>query len=318
MSATSSNQRKKLGLKIGLNARGEGVTDLSTRKPAVASAFGDANDSDDDDESSDNNVHQNLVGRAAVNYSISKQQAIIRSQVDAAMASTDASIYDYDGAYDSFHSSDQNKQIDDPLESSDSNRKSRYIDDLMKSAKLRKVDRDIAYERKVSRDQKAEEEEQPEYRNKDRFITSSYKRQLDERHRHQEQDLLRQKQEEENDVTKRTDGLGIASFYGNMTKNVLTDTNQFDETRPSFNDAEDTGKSSSRESLDDAKRRNGNDDDNKNVDRFVLNQSKTATPLASVKDFNEQRMKIRFQREEKVKAARARYFQRHGIAVTFE
>ena len=230
MNINISHKRKTdSNLTMGLNTRGRVESRTNVRNRSSRSALDDS-DTDDDDNDDDNPTEESnhhRSGRDAVNRSIAKQQAAIRAQAVASAMSIDASIYDYDGVYDTLHNTDPNAAaaatatVTTSTSSTTDSRKSRYIEDLMKTAKVRKMERDIAYDRKVARDQQVEEEAEPEFRNKDRFITSSYKRQLEERHQYQQQESIRQQMEEQHDITKRSDGgLGIASFYGNITQQI--------------------------------------------------------------------------------------------------
>ena len=318
----SSIQSKKSNLTIGINSRGGGdgtTTGVSHRRPT--SAFDDDDDtehSNDDDDA----TTPNRSGRDAVNHAIAKQQAAIRAQTSAAAATLkDTTIYDYDGVYDSIHKNSSSSKA--TTTTTDTTRKSRYIEDLMKTAKVRKMERDIAYDRKVARDQHAEEEAEPEFRKKDRFITSSYKRQLEERNQYEQQESIRQKIEDENDITKRSDGgVGIARFYGNISKqsDSTNDGNHKDIQPPLKDDStiEDTshtkeditssfhGKNNQHNTLG---KRSRQEESNRSSN---TNNEQRATTNDS-DDLIDARTKIRFLREAKVKAARDRYFQRHNI-----
>jgi coiled-coil domain-containing protein 55 len=329
MNINNSGKRKlgqvpKSDLEMGLNTRGgEGVT--RSRNRLGFSALNGDDDSDEDNEHDNDGTNPNLSGREAVNHSIAKQQARIRAQAAAAaMSEMDASIYDYDGVYDSIHATDRTTTTTD-------SKKSRYIENLMKTAKIRKIERDIAYDRKVARDQQVEEEAEPEFRNKDRFITSSYKRQLEERHQYEQQESIKQQIEDQNDITKRSDGgFGIASFYGNITQQ---------QTPSSYRDDAATGRNtrqtSSMEMTVNEKDKNTLHSTEKTSDLFqassnsnhkddTIPTSRPSKPSASTKDqvvvdvtnnyeqeHQQQEKSARVLREAKVQAARDRYFQRH-------
>jgi coiled-coil domain-containing protein 55 len=311
ISVSKAPAKKTKGFALGLNARGAGA----------AAAFGGGDD--DDDDSSSQEEGQAATGREAVNRAIAKEQAALRARaVAAAAAGGDAAVYDYDGAYESFHIDAKKKEsakADDP-------RQSRYTGDLLKAAEQRKRERDIAYERKVARDQAAEEAAEPEFRGKEKFVTAAYKRKLEERKVWQAQDEEQRKIEEENDVTKRTDGVGMASFYGNLTKNVAMgggklETNASpngddEDPRPSFDDPQRVG---FLDGHDRAKNRDEDDivDGTGQGRKSTISHSREAKALDNneiEEDALERRKRMRLLRERKVEAARARYFQRQSMA----
>lgn len=79
-------------------------------------------------------------------------------------------MYDYDGVYDKMHALE--KKLKEP-----DTKESRYISDLLEAAKKRGHERDIANERKISREQ---EQEEAEFQGKDKFVTKAYKQKLAE------------------------------------------------------------------------------------------------------------------------------------------
>ncbi len=172
-------------------------------KKAQPNVFGD--DDDYDEPSS----------RSRVNQAVRSEQDALKRRAQKAMQMTDANVYDYDGAYDSFHKNPAAEQE----EAKDDDRKSRYIADLLEAAKKRKHERDIVYEKKIAREQAIEETEQ-DFRGKEKFVTAAYRKKLEERELWLAQDEQQRKEDEENDVTKKTGGLGMATFYGSLSYNT--------------------------------------------------------------------------------------------------
>ena len=301
--------KKKRGFALGLNARGV----------AAAAAFGHVAG----DDSSSEEEPPATSGREAVNRAIAKEQAALRARAAAAAdGSLDAAaVYDYDGAYDSFHLDTKKKET-----AKEDSKESRYIGDLLKAAEQRKQERDVAHERKVARDQAAEEEAEPEFRGKEKFVTAAYKRKLQERKVWQAKEEKQQRLEEENDVTKRTEGVGMASFYGNLTKNVAmgggTGENSAspggddDHPRPYHDKATSglgflegfaKGNEADIEANVATIENNGERSASSQPEANALDEKKTA------EDPKERRKQMRLLRESKVEAARARYFQRQGM-----
>jgi Coiled-coil domain-containing protein 55 (DUF2040) len=300
--------KKKKGYALGLNARGA----------TAVNAFGGGDASSDEERPA--------AGRDAVNRAIAKEQAALRARAAAAAADGNMNpLYDYDGAYDSFHPDTKKKE-----QAKVDSKESRYIGDLLKAAEQRKQERDIAHERKVAREQAAEEEADPEVRGKEQFVTAAYKRKLEERKVWHEQEEKQRKIDDENDVTKRTDGVGMASFYGNLNKNVAmgggvtisekkkTSHSDGDDPRLSHDDA-----TSDLGFLDGFAKGDGGDiqenatDTNKNVEPTALSQPEAIAinDKEVAEDPAERQKRIRLIREKKVEGARARYFQRQGMTV---
>lgn len=176
-------------------------------KTVQSNVFGDDGDDDDYDAPS---------SRAGVNQAVRSEQDALKLRAQKAIQMSEASLYDYDGAYDSFQKETTTEQEKTTKED---DRKSRYIADLLEAAKKRKHEKDIIYEKKIAREQAVEDAEE-DFRGKEKFITAAYRKKLEERELWLAQDERQRKKEEENDVTKQASGLGMANFYGNLSNNV--------------------------------------------------------------------------------------------------
>jgi len=115
----------------------------------------------------------------------------------------DSNIYDYDAVYDSLKPKKKMNQ-------EDKERKPKYMSNLLAAAAVRKRDATIAEEKKLAREREAEGEE---YADKEKFVTSAYKKQQEENRRLEEEERLREEQE-----AKSSKGTGMTSFYKNMLK----------------------------------------------------------------------------------------------------
>jgi coiled-coil domain-containing protein 55 len=279
---------------FGLNARG-------AKKAPKKNVFGD----DDDDE--EERAHQEEPprdARAMVNQALRKEQEALRQRAKKSMEAQ-AEIYDYDGAYESF-----SKQPD-AKEGGGEAKKSRYIGELLKTAQDRKLDRDIAMERKVAREQQQEEEDNIELRGKERFVTASYKRKLEERKLWQDEQNQRHKKEE--DVTQKEGGM--SNFYGNLTQNVAMGGATKDDSKATAeakkDDKEDTtpglGFMDGFESVPD------NSQEEATKASAAADSSTTKPGQKQPIDPETARQERRMAREEKVAQARIRYTERHAI-----
>jgi coiled-coil domain-containing protein 55 len=113
----------------------------------------------------------------------------------------DSNIYDYDAVYDSLKP--KKKVTQEDIE-----RKPKYMSNLLAAAAVRKRDATIAEEKKLAREREAEGEE---YADKEKFVTSAYKKQQEENRRLEAEEKLREEQE-----AKKSKGTGMTSFYKNM------------------------------------------------------------------------------------------------------
>ncbi|KAK9734608.1 hypothetical protein RND81_04G151500 [Saponaria officinalis] len=93
-------------------------------------------------------------------------------------------------------------------------RESKYIALLKEKAKLREREHEVVYERKLAKERSKDEHL---YADKDKFLTSAYKRKLAEKEQWEREERLRQLREERDDVTKKSD---ISDFYFSLSKNV--------------------------------------------------------------------------------------------------
>jgi coiled-coil domain-containing protein 55 len=196
--------QKSIG--YGLNNRGS-----STSAASSSNVFGEDNSSSEDEDDGQ------MTNRNRVNQQIIKEQVALRKRAEAATASMESSVYDYDGAYDSFHKADSSSSKQQNQAAGE--RKSRYIEDLLKNSKKRERERDAINERKIAKEQ-AEEDAQADYQGKEKFITKAYKRKLEERKQWERKEKEKEREEEDNDVRKKTVGAAFGSFYGNFSRNV--------------------------------------------------------------------------------------------------
>ncbi|TYI18960.1 hypothetical protein ES332_A07G130200v1 [Gossypium tomentosum] len=108
----------------------------------------------------------------------------------------------------------------------------KYIHNLMKKAEQRKWEQEIVYERKLVKERSKEDHL---YADKDKFVTSAYKRKLAEQAKWMEEERLRQLREEKEDVTKKSD---LSDFYFNLGKNVAFGANEAKPREPELREPE--------------------------------------------------------------------------------
>jgi len=220
LKATSLKKTKKIG--FGLN----------NRKNKKKSIFNDSSD-EDSPAAGSGGKEDSATARQVFNKELAAEQAALRSRAEKAMraaATTNATndsnanvinVNDYDAEYESFGHlpTNTNAQENNSIASKqdDVKPRSKYVQSLLVKAKERTYEREIVLERKIAKEQ-AQEEASEEYKGKDKFITKSYKVKLQERANWLEQEELKQKRDEDGDVTKKAAGAAIMGFYGNLSR----------------------------------------------------------------------------------------------------
>jgi coiled-coil domain-containing protein 55 len=215
LKAAASKKKKSIG--FGLNNRKQGKQ---------KSVFNDnSSSSEDDDDAHADKEDATKAARQAFNKELVAEQAALRSRAEKAISSATnagSNVYDYDAEYESFgHSNADNSNAPEKGRASkanDAKPESKYIQNLLQKAKERNYEREIVMERKIAREQAQEEEANEEYMGKDKFVTKSYKKKLQEREVWLQQEEKKQKREEVEDVTKKAAGAAIMGFYGNLSR----------------------------------------------------------------------------------------------------
>ncbi|KAF2686331.1 hypothetical protein K458DRAFT_402804 [Lentithecium fluviatile CBS 122367] len=104
----------------------------------------------------------------------------------------DATIYDYDAAYEALNAKKAAKRAaerEDAIQ-----RKPKYMDNLFESAELRKKDQLRARDKQLQREREAEGDE---FADKEKFVTSAYKAQQEEARKAEAEEKKRQEAEDE-------------------------------------------------------------------------------------------------------------------------
>lgn len=193
-----AENKKTLGRPEGLESRGQGL------KPK--SVFGD----DDESSSSENEGiggGKSHIGRMIAAQAASKQSDKKVLDMQAAALKEDASIFDYDAHYESIQESRAAPRRDEKIE-----RKSKYIASLLHTAEERKREQDILYEKRLTKEREAEDYL---YGEKEKFVTSAYRKKLEEE-KLWKAEQERKKQEEERHAVEKRGHMG--DFYRNLFK----------------------------------------------------------------------------------------------------
>lgn len=113
----------------------------------------------------------------------------------------DSNIYEYDAVYDSLKP--KKKATDE-----EKAKKPSIMGNLMAAAAIRKRDATIAEEKRLAREREAEGDE---FADKEKFVTSAYKKQQEENRRIEEEERIKEEAE-----AKKNAGSGMTSFYKKM------------------------------------------------------------------------------------------------------
>ena len=120
----------------------------------------------------------------------------------------DASIYDYDNAYDTFSTTSKAKNTSSANAASSG---PKYMTTLLSSAEVRKRDQLRAKERLLQKEREAEGDE---FADHEKFVTGAYKQQQEELRRMEEEEAKPEAEEEE----RRKKGGGMRGFYEGILK----------------------------------------------------------------------------------------------------
>ena len=161
-----------------------------------------AND-DDDDDGEASNVEAQIAAQQRHAHSVARNEEVYKEAL-----AQDPTVFDYDEVYENFNSGKAAQKRKDKL-----SRESKYIADLKAKAAERDREQTMVYERKLVREV---EKEEHLYGSKEKFITSSYRKKLEEEKLWHEQEKLREEEEKRNDVTKRGN---LGAFYSNLLTN---------------------------------------------------------------------------------------------------
>lgn len=190
---------KKYGLQLRIPPSQQQKQKASKPPVAPPPAFAFKDDDDDEDD-----VEREISRQAAKNRALQKVEEVHKKALEE-----DPSVFDYDGHYDEMKEKIARPRIQDKTE-----RKSKYIDVLMKKVKEREREHEIIYEKKILKERSKDDHL---FAGKEKFVTRAYKEKLAERAKWMEEERLRQLREEKEDVTKKKD---MSDFYFSLNKNV--------------------------------------------------------------------------------------------------
>ena len=340
LSQESVNRKRKQtsksasSLSYGLNNR-----TIKAKKKSKSSSILEDDDSDSGGEQQGTTSTNNTTAKHSRNSDLVLEQEALRKrtilQSSQITSSKSTTVYDYDAEYEQFSSNRQIQKQEkerkqqlqqDQQDGTTKKKSSRYIATILKHAQDREREREIVFERKVAKEQKMEEETNEEYHGKEKFMTSAYRKRLEERKLWQQREELREVEELENDVTKKGSD-AMASFYGNFSKNVAVGGRSQEQDLGSKKDKISENDLSRNQKENNARESNSNDYrdyTNRGISNYSsamkkgMNNNDTIEPTKVDPEEEKRRIaieiaKARSLRSEKLAAARERYFRRRGI-----
>lgn len=173
----------------------------------------------------------------------------------------------------------------------------RYIQSLLVQAEKRKIEYERRNERLI---QKERETEGNEFKDKEAFVTSSYKKKLEELKKLDEEDLKLSLIEDINDVTKQRD---MGSFYRHLFQSELCN-NENDDKNNDNSDSKKPKKSDTNRQYRKRASSNSSDDkdnDDKDTDISDSDSSEDTTKRKKIDNNNEEDIKIEIADKPKVK-----------------
>ncbi|XP_059911768.1 nuclear speckle splicing regulatory protein 1 [Gadus macrocephalus] len=164
------------------------------------SVFGD----DSDDETT---VGESLQKEAVKKRSMKQTRLEMQKALEQ-----DSTVYDYDGVYDDI----QNQRLESSKKIlGGTDRKPKYINQLMKAVEERKKEQERRDERKIQKEREAEGEE---FADKEAYVTAAYRQKLKEREEEQEKEKRDAAMEAALDVKKQKD---LSGFYRHLLNQTV-------------------------------------------------------------------------------------------------
>lgn len=171
--------------------------------PRLGNVFGDDNASDEDDGT--DWVRKALKAESEKNRMKRQTKLDIQKALDE-----DPTIYQYDEVYD-----DLERGRGQDSASKQKEKKSKYIQKLLKTADRRKKEQEHRIERMVQKEREAEGEM---YADKESFVTSAYRAKLEEFKKMEEEEAKMNRLETIGDVTKQQD---MSGFYRHLYEQTV-------------------------------------------------------------------------------------------------
>ncbi|XP_067328280.1 nuclear speckle splicing regulatory protein 1 [Anolis sagrei] len=161
-----------------------------------------------DDSDEESSVGESLQREAL------KKQAMKQTKLEIQRAlAEDSTVYEYDNIYDDIQQKKAESQAS--ILAGKGEKKPKYIQNILKAAELRKKEQERRMEKKI---QKEREMEGDAFDDKEAFVTSAYKKKLQERAEEEEREKKEAALEAVLDVTKQKD---LSGFYRHLLNQTV-------------------------------------------------------------------------------------------------
>lgn len=182
------------------------------RQPPTKPAKKNKNIFGDDDDEEDIQEEEEKRPMSHVGRMIAQQAAAAKTnkkvlEMQAEALRQDANIFDYDSHFDSIQQARSAPKIDEKV-----SRQPKYIANLLETAEHRKREQDVLYEKRLEKERKAEEHI---YGTTEKFVTSAYRKKLEEEQKWKLEQEKKQREEEQEAVEKKGH---MGDFYRNLFK----------------------------------------------------------------------------------------------------
>ena len=218
---------KQYGLILPKSKAKAGPSALS--RPKVASVFNDDSSDDEDTKAVVSGGTDWMKRKLASANSKSGATGIgtkIKSQTKMEMKKAlehDPTVFQYDEVYDQMEATKEEKVS----EKKAVDRKPRYITNLLKQAEIREKENERRIERKVQKEREAEGDE---FADKEKFVTSAYRKKMEEMQKLEEEEKRKEAIEEILDVRKQKD---MSGFYRHLYRQTMgEEKGQSEEEKP--------------------------------------------------------------------------------------
>jgi coiled-coil domain-containing protein 55 len=206
---------KKPGKKYGLV---KPKSAKASKKPALA-AFAAGEDDEQEPMSAKEQVNYAILQAQASEARKKKAEATYSEALDQ-----DASVFDYDGVYDQMQ--EKRAESAQARKKKESVRAPKYINNILKMAEYKKREEERVKERVEARERLKELEE---FGDTEKFVTSAYKRKLEEWQALDQEDARQAAVEAAQDVRKKDN---LDSFYVNLMHDNVSMGQMLDKTNP--------------------------------------------------------------------------------------
>ena len=204
-------QGVKYGLQIRKPGQGGSAKGAVKNKPKPKNVFGgDEEDDIDEHEKGGGMGKMSHVGRMVAQQAAAARDDARVLEMQAKALEEDAMIFDYDSHVDSMRKTVDARRAEKVNEKVE--RRSKYIATLLETAEQRKREQEVLFEKRLEKERVAEEQV---YGTTEKFLTSAYRKKLQEDEKWKAEQERKKKAEEENAVEKKGH---MGDFYRNLFK----------------------------------------------------------------------------------------------------